>query len=70
METSKTKNDKSKTTYISFSSYICENEKVFFPILDLKQPNSEERIFAVYKYCRRLLKRTLLPKFLSNNLSL
>ena len=29
METSKTKNGKSKTTYISFSSYISENEKVF-----------------------------------------
>ena len=30
METSKTKNGKSKTTYISFSSSICENEKVYF----------------------------------------
>ena len=44
--------------------------KKFFPILALKQLNSEERIFAVYKYSRRLLKRTISPKFLSNNLSL
>ena len=44
--------------------------KKFFSILALKQPNSEERIFAVYKYSRRLSKRTLPPKFLSNNLSL
>ena len=42
----------------------------FFTILALKQPNSEKRIFAVYKYSRRLLKRTLSPKYLSNNLSL
>ena len=44
--------------------------KKFFTILALTQMNSEERIFAVYKYLRRLLKGTLLPKFLSNNLSL
>ena len=43
--------------------------KKFFTISALKQPNSEKRIFAVYKYSRRLLKRTLSPKFLSNNLS-
>ena len=43
--------------------------KTFFSILALKQPNSEKRIFAVYKYSRRSLKRILLPKFLSNNLS-
>ena len=42
----------------------------FFTILALKQPNSEKRIFEVYKYSRGLLKRTLSPKFLSNNLSL
>ena len=69
METSKTKNGKTNTSYISFSSRICENEKVF-PILARKRPNSEERIFAVCKYSRRLSKRTLSPKFLSNNLSL
>ena len=44
--------------------------KMFFTILALKQSNSVKRIFAVYKYSRRLLKRTLWPKFLSNNLSL
>ena len=44
--------------------------KTFFTILALKLPNSEKHIFAVYKYWRRLLKRTLSPKFLSNNLSL
>ena len=44
--------------------------KFFFTILALKQPNSEKCIFAVYKYSRRLLKRTLLPKFLSSNLLL
>ena len=43
--------------------------KTFFTILALKQPNSEKRIFAVYKYSRKLLKRTLSPKCLSNNLS-
>ena len=44
--------------------------KKIFAILALKQPNSEKRIFAVYKYSRRLLKRTLSPKFVSNNFSL
>ena len=44
--------------------------KMFFTILALKQSNPVKRIFAVYKYSRRLLKRTLWPKFLSNNLSL
>ena len=43
--------------------------KTFFSILALKQPNSEKRIFAVYKYWRRLLKRTVSPRFLNNNLS-
>ena len=43
--------------------------KKFFIILALKQPNSEKRIFAVYKYWRRLLKRTVSPRFLNNNLS-
>ena len=43
--------------------------KTFFTILALKQPNSEKRIFAVYKYWRRLLKRTVSPRFLNNNLS-
>ena len=43
--------------------------KKFFIILALKRPNSEERIFAVYKYWRRLLKRTVSPRFLNNNLS-
>ena len=44
--------------------------KTFFAILALELPNSEKHIFAVYKYSGRLLKRTLSPKFLSNNLSL
>ena len=44
--------------------------KKFFTILAFKQPSSEKRIFAVYKYSRRLLKRNLTPNFLSNNLSL
>ena len=44
--------------------------KKFFIILALKQPNSEKRIFEIYKCSRRLLKRTRSPKFLSNNLSL
>ena len=44
--------------------------KTFFTILALKLPNLEKCMFAVYKYSRRLLKRTLSPKFLSNNLSL
>ena len=37
--------------------------KTFFAILALKQPNSEKRIFAVYKYSRRLLNSALSPKF-------
>ena len=37
--------------------------KTFFAILALKQPNSEKRIFAVYKYSRRLLNRALSHKF-------
>ena len=41
-----------------------------FIFLALKQPNSEEYIFAVYKHSWSLLKRTLSLKFLSNNLSL
>ena len=44
--------------------------KKLFTILALKQPNSEKLIFAVYKYSRRLLKRALSSKFLSNNLLL
>ena len=44
--------------------------KKVFTILALKEPNSEERIFTVYKYSRRLLTRTLSPKVLSNNRSL
>ena len=44
--------------------------KKFFTILVLKQPSSEESIFAVCKYSKRLLKRTLSPKFLSNNILL
>ena len=44
--------------------------KTIFTILALKQPNSKERIFALYKYSRRLLTRTLSAKFLSNNISL
>ena len=48
MQTSKTKNGKSKTTYIFFHLKFVKMKK-FFTILSLKQPNSEERIFAVYK---------------------
>ena len=68
METSKTKNGKSKATIFFLLKFV-KMEK-FFIILSLKQPNSEERVLAVYKYSKRLLTRTLLPKFLSNNLSL
>ena len=68
METSKTKNGKSKTAIFFLLKFV--KMKKFFIILSLKQPNSEERIFAVYKYSKRLLIRTLSPKFLSNNLSL
>ena len=68
METSKTKHDKSETTFISFYLKF-EKMKRFFTIIALRQPSSEKRIFAVYKYSRRLLKRALSPKFFSNNLS-
>ena len=68
METSKTKHDKSETTYISFYLKFVKMKK-FFTIIALKQPSSEKRIFVVYKYSRRLLKRALSPKFFGNNLS-
>ena len=42
--------------------------EILFTFLALKKPNSEEYIFAVYKYRLSLL--TLSLKFLSNNLSL
>ena len=45
MKTSKTKNRKSKTTYISFSSKFVKMKK-FFTILALKQPSSEKCILA------------------------
>ena len=61
METSKTKNGKSKTAIFFLLKFV--KMKKFFIILSLKQPNSEERIFAVYKYSKRLLTRTLSPKF-------
>ena len=70
METSKIKNGKSKTTYIYCFHLKFVKMKNVFTILALKQPNSEERIFALYKYLRRLLTRTVSPKYLSNNLSL
>ena len=44
--------------------------KILFTFLTLKQPNSEECIFAIYKYSWSLLKRTFSLKFLNNNLSL
>ena len=44
--------------------------KILFTFLALKQPNSEECIFAIYKYSWSLLKRTFSLKFLNNNLSL
>ena len=71
METSETKNGKSKTTYIYifFHLKIVKIKKVFM-ILALKQPNSEERISTLSKYSRRLLTRTISPKFLNNNLLL
>ena len=69
MQTSKTKNGKSKTTYIFFHLKFVKMKK-FFTILSLKQTNSEERIFAVKKYSRRLVTRTLSPKVLSNDLLL
>ena len=50
MDTSKTKNGKSKTTYIYiFLNFKFVKMKKIFTILALKQPNSEERIFALYK---------------------
>ena len=52
-----------------FHLKIVKMKKIFI-ILALKQPNSEERIFALYRYSRRLLARTVSLKFLSNNLSL
>ena len=67
METSKTKNGKSEHPFLFHLKFV--KMKTFFPILALKQPNSEKRIFAAYKYSRRSLKRILLPKCLSNNLS-
>ena len=68
METSKTKHDKSETTFISFYLKFVKMKR-FSTIIALRQPSSEKRIFAVYKYSRRLLKRALSPKFFSNNLS-
>ena len=44
--------------------------KILFTFLALKQPNSEECIFVIYKYSWSLLKRTFSLKFLNNNLSL
>ena len=70
METNETSNNKSKTTYIYFFHLEFVKIKRIFIILPLKQLNSEERIFALYKYSRRLLTKTVSPKFLSNNLSL
>ena len=70
METSKAKNGKSKPTYIFFFHLKFVKMKKLFAIRSLKQPNLEKRIFAVYKYSRRLLTRAFLPKFLSNNLLL
>ena len=67
METSKTKHDKRETTFISFYLKFVKMKR-FFTIIALRQPSSEKRIFAVYKYSRRLLKRALSPKFFSNNL--
>ena len=70
METNETNNSKSKTTYIYFFHLELVKMKRIFIILALKQLNSTERIFALYKYSRRLLTKTVSPKFLSNNLSL
>ena len=66
METSETKNGKSETIYFFHLKFV--KMKKIFTILALKQPKSEERIFALYKYSRRLLTRTFSSKFLSNNL--
>ena len=57
MKTSKAKNGRSKT-HLKFVKM-----KKFFTTFCLKQPNSEESIFIVYKYSRRLLTRILSPKF-------
>ena len=70
METCETKNGKNKTTDIYFFHLKFVKMKKIFTILALKQPNSEERIFALYKYSRRLLTRTLSAKFLINNLTI
>ena len=66
MEASKLKNGKN---YIYFFFILNLWKLKSFYHFSLKQPSSEKRIFAVYKYSRRLLKRTLLLKFLNNNLS-
>ena len=68
--TSETKTGKSKATYICFFHLKFVKMKKIFSIVALKQPNSEGRIFVLYKYLRRLLTRTVSPKFLSDNLSL
>ena len=49
METCETKNGKNKTTDIYFFHLKFVKMKKIFTILALKQPNSEERIFALYK---------------------
>ena len=56
--------------YINFFILNLWKLKNLFTFLALKQPNSEESIFAVDKYLWSLLKRTLSLRFLSNNLSL
>ena len=68
METSETKNGKSETIYFFHLKFV--KMKKIFTILAPKQPSSEETIFALYKYSRRLLARTISPKCLSKNLSL
>ena len=54
METSKTKNGKSKTIYIYIYIYIYKEReremKTFFTIVALKQPNSPESNLTVYRY--------------------
>ena len=70
METCETKNGKNKTTDIYFFHLKFVKMKKIFTILALTQSNSEGSIFALYKYSRRLLTRTVSPKFLSNDLSL
>ena len=56
--------------YIFFFHLKFVKMKKIFTILALTQSNSEGSIFALYKYSRRLLTRTVSPKFLSNDLSL